>query len=199
MSVCCVPNTNTTSINPSSARTRTPLVLVVPNPLSPTQSHRTPRHRSKYECQFAESYGPYCLVDDNGVPPEGSRRCPSAEGSAELSPRTDLPQLPFFMLAELGYVATDPETGASVVAVGDGAVDGMSTLSTNGTLDAHQFSYAFPTPDEHACQRCCTKMWDEAEWVPADPVVEPPGGGFTAFVSVEIEGNGVYVSWRCLM
>eukprot|EP00750_Incisomonas_marina_P002994 INCI12801.3.p1 GENE.INCI12801.3~~INCI12801.3.p1 ORF type:complete len:390 (-),score=43.30 INCI12801.3:469-1638(-) len=138
----------------------------------------TDPYRSKFNCQYAPQYGPYCLVDENAAgPPSSARRCASASGLTELAPMTDVPHLPFFMLRELGYVSENS--------------DGVETVGTFNTT-AKEFSYSFPTHSDHACERCCTKMWDEDDWIPAAPVINPPGGDFTRLVSVEVSGAGVF-------
>ena len=198
----------------------------------------TDPYRAALECQFAVQHGPFCLVDDLGVQEPSRRQCPTADGVRELSPRTLVPQLPLFILEELGYVDEDGNVvvdsgsgggggGATTTATsitttttttiarpnsnntgnntggssggGSGGAGSSGSSSRSGSssavvvISAWEHGYRFPTPSGgRACERCCTRQWLEDDWIPADPVVEPPGGDFTKFVSIELApGEGV--------
>ena len=128
-------------------------------------------YRSHYNCQYSDDFGPYCLVDDTAPTVYTGTSCHSKVAELARSPEV---QLPFYLLEQFDFLDSELLNESSIAEL------------------SRQFAYSHPISSTHACERCCTRMWDEDDLIPDLPTINPNGGGFTRYVSVEFVGSGVY-------
>ena len=123
----------------------------------------TDPYRAFYDCQYSDQFGPYCLVDPDAAPVYDGGEC-LGQGVEQLV-QSNVLQLPLVL---------------------------QQHLNSTAQFEPSNISYDLPTVSTVACGRCCTKMWDEELFTPGEPTVDPPGGEFTRYVSVDIIGEGIY-------